>query len=239
MFDKSVAAAIANQMACFIFLDPFGRSRGLFLYKDEHRRLSGYFGCAGSDYRGYPGRAAEEVEQQITIPLENTMASIPHHEVIRSRTIFGLSLVQIIFEPGVDDYWASEVAFQKIGDAGLPSDAQASMAPLDTAYGEIYRYELQGDAAHGPLELRELNDWVITPRLAQSQRCRRSGEFRRTWKTICRATGPAKLLQYGVKLQDLEAAIKANNSSGGGSFLERGSTSLVIRGLGSSRITRN
>ena len=103
----------------------------------------------------YPGRAAEEVEQQATIPLERAMASIPHAEVIRSRSIFGLSLVQIIFEPDVDDYWARQVVFEKIGDAGLPPDAKCSMGPLATGYGEIYRYELQGDKKFGPLDLRD------------------------------------------------------------------------------------
>ncbi|MBH9807658.1 efflux RND transporter permease subunit, partial [Clostridioides difficile] len=157
----------------------------------------------------YPGRAAEEVEQQITVPLENTFASIPRHEVIRSRTIFGLSLVQVIFEPNVDDYWAREVVFQKIGDAGLPTDAQASMAPLDTAYGEIYRYELNGDATHGPLERRELNDWVITPRLLKAKGVAEVENFGGLGKQYAIQLDPAKLLQYGVKLQELESAIKA------------------------------
>lgn len=232
MFNKSVAAAIANRWFVLFFSILLG---GLGVYSYTKMNVDAYPDISGVQVQitvSYPGRAAEEVEQQITIPLENTMASIPHHEVIRSRTIFGLSLVQIIFEPGVDDYWAREVAFQKIGDAGLPSDAQASMAPLDTAYGEIYRYELQGDAAHGPLELRELNDWVITPRLLKAKGVAEVENFGGLGKQYAVQLDPAKLLQYGVKLQELEAAIKANNSSGGGSLLERGSTSLVIRGLG-------
>jgi cobalt-zinc-cadmium resistance protein CzcA len=235
MFDKSVASAIKNRWLVLFFAVLLG---GLGVYSYSRMNIDAYPDISGVQVQittAYAGRAAEEVEQQITVPLENTFASIPHHEVIRSRTIFGLSLVQVIFEPGVDDYWAREVVFQKIGDANLPPDAQASMAPLDTAYGEIYRYELLGDATHGPLELRELNDWVITPRLLKANGVAEVENFGGLGKQYSVQLDPAKLLQYGVKLQDLEAAIKANNSSGGGSLLERGSTSLVIRGLGRIR----
>ena len=232
MFDKSVALAIKNRWFVLFFSMLIG---GLGIYSYTRMNIDAYPDISGVQVQivtAYPGRAAEEVEQQITVPLETTFASIPNREVIRSRTIFGLSLVQVLFKPGVDDYWARDVVFQKIGDANLPSDAQTSMAPLDTAYGEIYRYELKGDNTHGPLELRELNDWVITPRLLKADGVAEVENFGGLGKQYSVQLDPTKLLQYGVKLQDLEAAIKSNNSSGGGSLLERGSTSLVIRGLG-------
>jgi heavy metal efflux system protein len=180
----------------------------------------------------YPGRAAEEVEQQISIPLERAMASIPHSEVIRSRTIFGLSDLQIIFEPGVEDYWARQVVFEKIGDAGLPPDAQPSLGALATAYGEIFRYELIGDEKHGALDLRTLNDWVIKPKLLRAKGVVDVANFGGLGQQYAIQLDRDKLAQYGVKLQEVTGAIKANNSSGGGSLMERGSTSLVIRGLG-------
>lgn len=180
----------------------------------------------------YPGRAAEETEQQVTIPIERAMASVPHTDVVRSRTIFGLSVVEVVFEPDVDDYWARNVVFQKIGDANLPSDAQPSLGSLSTAYGEIYRYQLKGDAAHGPMELRELNDWVVKPRLLRAKGVVEIANFGGLAKQYSVRLDPQKMLQYGVKLQDVKAAIAANNSTGGGSLLERGGTSLVIRGLG-------
>jgi cobalt-zinc-cadmium resistance protein CzcA len=122
MFDKSVAAAIKNRWLVLFFAVLLG---GLGVYSYTRMNIDAYPDISGVQVQittAYSGRAAEEVEQQITVPLENTFASIPHHEVIRSRTIFGLSLVQVIFEPGVDDYWAREVVFQKIGDANLPPD---------------------------------------------------------------------------------------------------------------------
>ncbi len=180
----------------------------------------------------YQGRAAEEVEQQISIPIERAMASIPHSEVIRSRTIFGLSDVQIIFEPGVEDYWARQVVFQKIGDANLPSDAQASLGALATAYGEVYRYQIVGDDKHGPMELRTLNDWVVTPRLLRAKGVVDVENFGGLGRQYAVHLDRNKLAEYGVKLQEVTNAIKANNSSGGGSLMERGGTSLVVRGLG-------
>lgn len=232
MLNSAVVAAVKNRWIVLFFSILLG-GLGIFCYTKMN--IDAYPDISGVQVQittTYAGRAAEEVEQQITVPLENTFASIPHHEVIRSRTIFGLSLVQVIFEPGVDDYWAREVVFQKIGDAGLPSDAQPSMAPLDNAYGEIFRYDLQGDSAHGPLQLRELNDWVVTPRLLKEKGVAEVENFGGLGKQYAIQLDPRKLLQYGVKLQEVESAIKANNSSGGGSLLERGSTSLVIRGLG-------
>lgn len=235
MFTKSVAGAIKNRWIVLFFSVLIG---GVGIYSYTKMNIDAYPDISGVQVQittTYAGRAAEEVEQQITVPLENTFASIPRHEVIRSRTIFGLSLVQIIFEPGVDDYWAREVVFQKLGNAGLPPDAQATMAPLDTGYGEIYRYEIKGGPAQGPLALRELNDWVITPRLLKAKGVAEVQNFGGLGKQYSIQLDPTKLLKSGVKLQDIVAAIKANNSSGGGSLLERGSTSLVIRGLGRIR----
>lgn len=232
MLLESVKIALKNRWAVLFFATIVA---GLGVFSYTKMNIDAYPDISGVQVQvitTYQGRAAEEVEEQITIPLERTMASIPHSEVIRSRTIFGLSLVQIIFEPDVDDYWARQVVFQKIGDTGLPSDAQASLGALATAYGEIYRYELVGDKDHGPLELRTLNDWVVTPRFLRAKGVEDLENFGGLGKQYAVHVDSAKLLQYGVKLQEIVAAIKANNSSGGGSLLERGSSNLVIRGLG-------
>jgi cobalt-zinc-cadmium resistance protein CzcA len=178
----------------------------------------------------YPGRAAEEVEQQVTIPLEMALAGVPNKDVIRSRTIFGLSDVMVNFKPDVDDYWAREQVFQQMGSAGLPSDANCNMASLSTAYGEIYRYQLTGDT---PIKLRELNDWVVTPRLLRADGVAEVDNFGGLGKQYAIQLDPDKMLKYGVGLTDVMQAVQANNANGGGSMLERGSTSIVIRALGS------
>lgn len=232
MIDRSVRAAIKNRWMVVFFAAILG---GVGIYCVSRMNIDAYPDISGVEVSlttTYAGRAAEEVEQQVTIPLERAMAGVAHAETIRSRTIFGLSLVQIAFEPDVDDYWARQVVFERIGSAGLPPDAQVEMEPMDDAYGEVYAYELVGNKDYGPMELRELNDWVITPRLLKAKGVVDVENFGGLGKQYAVQVNPEKLLQYGVKLQDVKAAIQANNSSGGGSLLERGSTSLVVRGLG-------
>ncbi len=231
-FNNSVAWALKKR---WFILGIAALVAGLGMWSFTRMTIDAYPDISGVQVQiitTYPGRAAEEVEQQITIPLERAMASVPHSEVIRSRTIFGLSSVQIVFEPDVEDYWARQVVFERIADAGLPPDAQPSLGALATAYGEVYRYQLVGDQQHDPTELRTLNDWVVTPRLLQAKGVVDVENFGGLGKQYAVHLDKDKLAQYGVKLQEVTAAIKANNSSGGGSLMERGATSLVIRGLG-------
>ena len=177
----------------------------------------------------YPGFGAEDVERQVTIPLELALAGVPHKQVIRSRTIFGLSDVMVTFDADVDDYWARAQVFQMMGGASLPPGVTPQMAPLDTAYGEIYRYQLTGDT---PIKLRELNDWVCTPRLMRAGGVAEVDNFGGLGKQYVVNLDPNKMLKYGVALNDVTTAIQANNSNGGGSMLQRGSTAIVIRALG-------
>jgi len=232
MLSKTVRAALAHR---WMVIGIAILMSGLGIYSYSQMNIDAYPDISGVEVQiitGYPGRAAEEVEQQITVPLEIAMASVPKTEVIRSRTIFGLSLVQIIFEPEVDDYWARSVVFQNISNAGLPPDAAPTLGSLSTAYGEIFRYQLTGDLKHGPIELRELNDWVITPRLLRAKGVVEVDNFGGLGKQYAIHLDREKLNRFGVKLQEITAAVRANNSSGGGSQMERGATSLVIRGLG-------
>lgn len=233
MLHKTVVAAL-NRRWLVIGIAALIGGVGIWSFSQMH--IDAYPDISGVQVQiitPYPGRAAEETEQQVTTPLERAMASVPHTEIVRSRTIFGLSVVQVIFEPDVDDYWARQVVFQKIGDANLPADAQPSLGSLSTAYGEIFRYSLaSSDPKYGPMQLRELNDWVVKPRLLRAKGVVEVANFGGLSKQYAVRLDPQKLLQYGVKLQDVKAAIAANNSTGGGSLLERGSTSMVIRGLG-------
>src|SRR5881396_4179938 len=111
----------------------------------------------------YPGHAAEEVEQQITVPLEWTLNSIPNVITRRSRTIFGLSVVELTFAYGTNDYFARQVVLEKLRDATLPDGVTPTLGPLATPIGELYRYTLEGGGADA-MQLRELEDWVVEPR---------------------------------------------------------------------------
>src|SRR5262245_11101925 len=180
----------------------------------------------------YPGRAPEEVERQVTIPVENAMLATPKVETVRSRTIFGLSVVQMMFEEGTEAYWARQRVTEKLGEIDLPEGVKPQMGPLATAYGEIYRYELVSDGTHDLIELRTLNDWVVTRRLKRVPGVAEVANFGGYQKQFAITFNRAQLQRYGLTLQDVEDAIKKNNAAGGGSVVSRGSMSLVVRGMG-------
>src|SRR5512135_2016554 len=106
----------------------------------------------------FPGRAATEVEQQITEPLERALNAVPRVLTRRSKTIFGLSVIQLTFEDGVDDYFARQRVVEKFGDAELPDGVQPSLGPLSGPVGEIFRYVIEGSEKYSPMELRTLQD---------------------------------------------------------------------------------
>src|SRR5258708_3625918 len=118
----------------------------------------------------FPGRAAEEVEQQITVPIERALNSTPNVIARRSRTIFGLSVVELTFDFGTDDYFARQVVLEKLRDATLPDGVTPTLGPLATPIGELYRYTIES-TGEGPavdsMALRELEDWVVQPRFLQ------------------------------------------------------------------------
>jgi cobalt-zinc-cadmium resistance protein CzcA len=180
----------------------------------------------------YPGRAPEEVERQVTIPVENAMLGVPRVETVRSRTIFGLSVVQMTFEEGTEMYWARQRVTEKLGDIDLPAGVQPQLGPPSTAYGEIYRYELVSDGTVDLIELRTLNDWVVERRLKRVAGVAEVANFGGYVKQYALTFNQAQLKRYGLALGDVEDAITKNNAAGGGSVVSRGSMSLVVRGKG-------
>jgi cobalt-zinc-cadmium resistance protein CzcA len=186
----------------------------------------------------FPGRAPEEVERQVTVPVEVAMRNVPKVDVIRSRTIFGLSVVQLVFEEGTDGYWARQRVLEKLAGLDLPDGARPDLGPLATAYGEIYRYELKSDGTHDLMALRELNDWVVVPRLLRVPGVAEVSNFGGRQKQFTVAFRPADLRRYELTLSDVMDAVKGNNTSSGGSVLTRGSMSFVIRGGGALQSVR-
>jgi cobalt-zinc-cadmium resistance protein CzcA len=180
----------------------------------------------------FPGRAPEEVERQVTIPIELAMGNVPNVEVIRSRTIFGLSVVQMEFEEGVEGYWARQRVQEKLGTLSLPSAASPQLGPLATAYGEIFRYELRTERKPDVVELRTLNDWVVIPRLLRAKGVADVSNFGGRAKAYAITLNPAQLQRYGLALSDVIDGVQANNNSAGGSVVTRGAMSFVVRGRG-------
>lgn len=180
----------------------------------------------------YPGRAPEEVERQVTVPIEIQMRNVPRVDTIRSRTIFGLSVVQLIFEEGVEGYWARQRVQEKLTGLDLPDGASAELGPLATAYGEILRYELVSDGRYDLIELRSINDWAVIPHLLRASGVADVSNFGGYEKQYAVLMNPAQLQRFGLSLNDVVDAIQTNNESAGGSVLSRGSMSFVIRGRG-------
>ncbi|MGH8497949.1 MAG: efflux RND transporter permease subunit, partial [Methylococcales bacterium] len=181
----------------------------------------------------YPGRAPEEVERQVTVPVEIEMRNVPKVVNLRSRTIFGLSVVQLTFEEGVDGYWARQRVQEKLANIGLPAGASAELGPLATAYGEILRYELVSDGRYDLTELRSINDWLVIPHLLRASGIADVANFGGYEKQYAVLLNPSQLQRFGLSLNDVVDAIQSNNESAGGSVLSRGSMSFVIRGRGS------
>src|SRR5215470_2842814 len=114
----------------------------------------------------FPGHAAEEMEQQVTVPIERVLNSVPAVIARRSRTIFGLSVVDLTFEYGTNDYFARQVVLEKLRDADLPDGVTPTLGPMSTPIGELYKYSLEGGGLDA-MALRELQDWVVTPLFLQ------------------------------------------------------------------------
>jgi cobalt-zinc-cadmium resistance protein CzcA len=180
----------------------------------------------------YPGKSPEQVEREVTIPIERALLGVPRARTVRSRTIFGLTVVQALFEDGVEDYWARQRVAEYMNNISLPPGADAEMAPLMNAYGEILRYELVSDGTHDLFALRELNDWVVIPALRRVPGVADVNNFGGLQKQYAITFRPADLDRFGLTINDVVDAIRGNNSSAGGSLLQQGSMAYVIRGAG-------
>src|SRR5262249_39823474 len=108
----------------------------------------------------FPGHAAEEVEKQVTIPLEVSLSGLPHSVRMFSHTQFGLSFIYITFDDAADNYFARQQVLERLQGVELPQGVQPELAPLSSPIGEIYRYVLKADGV-SPTELRSFQDWVI------------------------------------------------------------------------------
>ncbi len=180
----------------------------------------------------YPGRAAEEVEQQVTIPIERALQNTPNVLDKRSRTIFGLSVVQLTFKDGTDDYFARQQVMERLATAELPDGVAPELAPLSTAVGEIFRYVVEAPPDFSPMQIRDLQDWVIKPYLLQTAGIADITTFGGPLKQFHVLINPDKLRKYNLTIADVENSIVANNQNTGGNIVERGSQGFAVRGLG-------
>jgi len=181
-----------------------------------------------------PGLAAVEVEQLITFPIETVMNGLPDITEVRSISKTGLSVVTVVFEEGVDLYFARQLVLERLQVAREripPGLGDPEMGPITTGLGQIYKYMLKGEG-FSAMELRTLNDWVVKFQLRTvpgvTDVLSFGGEVRQYQVRV----DPNLLLSHGLTLGDLRDAIEANNSNAGGWYLEGAEQQVVVRGVG-------
>ena len=178
-----------------------------------------------------PGLAAEEVEKQITIPLEREIMGTPGMQVMRSKSTFGLSLITVVFRDGAEDYWSRQRLQERISGVALPYSAQPGLDPLTSPIGEIYRYTLESQT-RDLRALSELQFWKVIPRLKQVPGIADVSNFGGLTTQFLLKLDPQKLSEYNVSLAQITQAINANNANAGGSVINRGEQAFVVRGVG-------
>ena len=179
----------------------------------------------------YPGRAAEEVEKQVTIPLEISLAGLPHAVRMFSHTQFGLSFIMLTFDDRVTDYFARQQVLERLQGPDLPRGVQPQLAPLSTPIGELYRYRLEGGGMSST-DLRTLQDWTVARYLKMSPGVADVVTMGGLIKQYEVNPDLAKLRSYGVSLSQLFAALGRGNANAGGSYVEQGAQQYLIRGIG-------
>lgn len=208
---------------------------GLGLYSFRQLKIEAYPDISDTQVTVisvFAGHAAEEIEQQVTVPIEKALNSVPNVIARRSRTIYGLSVVEITFAYGTDDYFARQVVLEKLRDAELPEGVQTGLGPLSTPIGELYRYYLEAPAGFDEAQLREVQDWVIAPRLLQVPGVADVVPFGGLIKQYQIEIDPLKLEKYNLTINRIATAVAANNKNAGGAMMDNRQQSMVVRGVG-------
>src|ERR1022692_3892223 len=179
----------------------------------------------------WPGHAAEEVERLVSIPIEIEMNGIPQLDSLRSISLYGLSSVQMNYEYGANPYFVREQAFERVGNASLPSGLTPSLSPLFSPSGLIYRYVLQSPD-RSPQDLKVLEDWVVERHYKSIQGVADDSGFGGTTMQYQVLLDPNKLFAYGVNVPQIFTQLGNNNANAGGGFYSQGGQFYYIRGLG-------
>ncbi|CCG98243.1 heavy metal efflux pump, CzcA family [Fibrella aestuarina BUZ 2] len=179
----------------------------------------------------WPGRSAEEVERYVTIPLETELNSVPRKTTLRSVSLFGLSVVTMIFDDGVDNFTAQTNVANRIANVDLPEGVQAEIQPPYGPTGEIYRFTLESKTKD-ITELKSIQDWVIERQIKSVPGIADVVSFGGKVKTIEVSLDPTLLANYGFTTLDVDDAIHQSNINVGGDVIKQGNQSLVVRGIG-------
>ncbi len=188
-----------------------------------------------------PGLSPVEVEKLVTFPIEVSLNGLPRLTEVRSISKFGLAVVTVVFEDGVDIYFARQIVLERLqGVKGeLPLNVpEPSMGPITSGMGEIYQYFLESDSVD-LMGLRSIQDWIIKPQLRTVPGVTEVNSFGGLVKQYQILIDPDKLLSYKLSLREVFEAVEKNNSISGGNFLEHSSEQYIIRGIGQAKNERD
>lgn len=177
-----------------------------------------------------PAWSAEEMEQQVTVPIETALNGIPHLEYVRSTSLFGLSDVKLYFDFDSDYYPDRQEVLNRLQTVSLPPGLQPQLSPW-SAVGEIFRYQLKGPG-YSLNELKATQDWFVVRELKQVPGIIDVSTFGGTTKQYHAEIDPNKLLQYNLTLPQVITAISSSNQNAGGNYLQIGEQNVNVRGVG-------
>ncbi len=181
----------------------------------------------------WPGRAAEEVEQQVTIPVEIQMNGIPHLQHIRSASLAGLSVVNLIFDDNSDNDWDRQKVLERLAQVTLPPGVAGGVGPDFSPIGSVYWYTLKStNPAYDLMDLKSLQDWVISKYIRSVPDVVDDSSFGGVTREYQVRVDPEKLISYGLSLAQVEQQLTNSNANVGGSFIEQGSQQINVRGVG-------
>src|ERR1700686_3892444 len=181
----------------------------------------------------WPGRAAEEVEQQVTIPIELQVNGIPHLEHLRSASLFGLSSVMLIFDDNSENDWNRQKVLERLSQVTLPNGLQPQMGTDWSPVGQIYFYHLKStNPKYDVMELKSIEDWMIEKQFKSVPNVVDVSGFGGTTREYQVRIDPNKLVAYGLSISQVEQQLANNNINAGGSFVEAGLQQINVRAIG-------
>jgi cobalt-zinc-cadmium resistance protein CzcA len=179
----------------------------------------------------FPGHAPEEVEKQVTVPIEIALAGVPHSIRMFSHTQFGLSFIYVTFDDQIDHYLARQQILEKMQSVELPEGVRPELGPLTSPVGEIYRVHLKSNEL-SPTALRSIQDWVVSRQLKMVPGVAdvvNRGGFVKQYQVIPDVT---KMRSLNISFHQLFDSLHRGNANAGGGFIEQGEQQYIIRGVG-------
>jgi cobalt-zinc-cadmium resistance protein CzcA len=181
----------------------------------------------------WPGRAAEEVEQQVTVPLEIVMNGLPHLLHLRSTSLFGLSSLMLIFDDGSENDWNRQKVLERLSQVTLPAGLQPQIGTDYSPVGQIYFYTLHSsNPMYDVMELKSIEDWILEKQFKSVPNVVDVVSFGGSTREYQVRVDPDKLVSYGLSIGQVEQQLAANNVNAGGSFIEAGLQQVNVREVG-------